>query len=650
MVGKFNSQLSRPVAGNYSTNLCFIRSFTVASVLAHDRNRGREMGSRSSNLDQGEHYPVIRLSNTEDRLCRLVDRVAKSYEGKQGRKPIQLRIAGGWVRDKLLGLSCSDIDIGLESIMGYDFATLVADHLQGTSPHRKTIVRIASRPSKAKYLETATMFILGFSIDFVNLRSEVYDDPNRFPGEIVFGTPYEDAHHRDFTINALFYNIRTNQIEDYTGNGLKDLRDGWIRTPLKAFETFRQDPLRVLRGIRFASRFHFKLTEDVKQAIFDPRIRGLLEKMVSKERIRDEVDKMLIDDSGRSTAIQLLHELQLHGIIFAPPEISVLVNGVSAIDGEGGDIEDAFRLAWIMEWLIRINGRDATKQEDNGIVFHLEKDPGQEQLLKQTQGLAMTSHLHTVITTQPPHMDEAVTSTQEMNKSEQQAKKSLILSALLYPYHNMTATHGGKIWQVPSWIHKFSLKGHNKQVDITTKITTGIGDVKDAVNALSSSVPEDEGLARSERATMGILIRDIGSNKAVCKIWPSVFLFGLGVELLPKYTLLRRGILDEESKEIMTKYNMFLSKAEVYGIQDCFSWMPLVDGPSLGRVLRIPLGPAITPYLRTVMLWQLHHPEATKEECIDWILANPDKFRSRPFMEKSPVSDNPSEVVPHHEQ
>ena len=101
MVGKFNSQLSRTVAGNYSTNLFFIRSFTVASVLAHDRNRGRKMGSKPSNSDQGEHYPVIRLSNTEDRLCRLVDKVAKSYEGKQGRKPIQLRIAGGWVRDKV---------------------------------------------------------------------------------------------------------------------------------------------------------------------------------------------------------------------------------------------------------------------------------------------------------------------------------------------------------------------------------------------------------------------------------------------------------------------------------------------------------------------------------------------------------------------
>ncbi|KAF9354188.1 hypothetical protein BGX34_011162 [Mortierella sp. NVP85] len=540
------------------------------------------MGSRSSNSDQDEHYPVIRLSNTEDKLCRLVDRVAKSYEDKQGRKPIQLRIAGGWVRDKLLGLSCSDIDIGVESMMGYDFATLVADYLERISPHRKSIGRIASKPSKAKHLETATMFILGFPIDFVHLRSEIYDDPNRFPREIVFGTPYEDAHHRDFTINALFYNIRTNQIEDYTGNGLKDLRDGWIRTPLKAFETFRQDPLRVLRGIRFASRFHFKLTEDVKQAIFDPRIRGLLEKKVSKERIRDEIYKMLIDDAGRSTAIQLLYELQLHEIVFPPPEISVLVNGVSAIDGERGDMEDGIRLAWIMEWLIRINGKDATKQEDNGIVFHLEKDPGQEQLLKQTQGLAMTSHLHTVITTKPPPMDEAVTSAQEIDKSEQQAGKSLMLSALLYPYHNMTATHGGKIWQVPSWIHKFGLRGHNKQVDITTKMTASIDDIKDAVNALSSSVPADEGLARSEKANMGMLIRDIASNKAVSKIWPSVFLYGLGVELLPKYTLLRRGILDEESKEIIAKYNMFLSKAEVYGIQDCFSWMPLVDVGDVG--------------------------------------------------------------------
>lgn len=258
---------------------------------------------------------------------------------------------------------------------------------------------------------------------------------------------------------------------------------------------------------------------------------------------------MLNDDAGRSTAIQLLSDLQLHDIVFAPPEISVLVNGVSVIDGKRGDIEDAFRLAWIMEWLIRINGKDTVRHEDNGIVFHLEKDPGQEQLLKQTQGLVMTSHLHTVITTKPPHKDESVASAQEVVGSEQQARKSLMLSALLYPYHNMTVTHGNKIWLGPSWIHKFSLKGHNKQVDMTTKITAGIDDVQEAVNALSSSVPvDDEELTRSERATMGILIRDIGYNKTVSKMWPSVFLFGLGVELLPKYTLLRRGILGEQLK------------------------------------------------------------------------------------------------------
>src|SRR5687768_5028394 len=123
-------------------------------------------------------------------------------------------------------------------------------------------------------------------------------------------------------------------IEDHTGKGIEDLRDGWIRTPLKAFDTFRQDPLRVLRAVRFAARFHFQMTEDVKQAIFNPWIRESLKTKVSRERIRGEIHKMLDDDAGRSTAIQLLHELELHEVVFAPPEVSVLVKGISAIDGK----------------------------------------------------------------------------------------------------------------------------------------------------------------------------------------------------------------------------------------------------------------------------------------------------------------------------
>lgn len=91
-------------------------------------------------------------------------------------------------------------------------------------------------------------------IDLVNLRSEKYTDDSRVP-VIEIGSPEEDALRRDLTINALFYNINEQKVEDFTGKGLEDLQNGIIRTPLDPLQTFLDDPLRVLRTIRFACRF-----------------------------------------------------------------------------------------------------------------------------------------------------------------------------------------------------------------------------------------------------------------------------------------------------------------------------------------------------------------------------------------------------------
>ena len=92
---------------------------------------------------------------------------------------------------------------------------------------------------------------MGVSIDLVNLRSEEYGEDSRVP-EIKIGTPEQDALRRDLTINSLFYNINTKQVEDFTKMGLADLNKGTARTPLEPLKTFMDDPLRVLRTVRFA--------------------------------------------------------------------------------------------------------------------------------------------------------------------------------------------------------------------------------------------------------------------------------------------------------------------------------------------------------------------------------------------------------------
>jgi tRNA nucleotidyltransferase/poly(A) polymerase len=107
-----------------------------------------------------------------------------------------------------------------------------------------------------------------------------------------FGTAEEDALRRDATVNALFYNLQTDQVEDFTG-GLRDMEKKLIRTPLEPFQTFMDDPLRVLRLIRFASRLGFSIDPAAEAVMGDPRVTEALKLKISRERIGIELEKML---------------------------------------------------------------------------------------------------------------------------------------------------------------------------------------------------------------------------------------------------------------------------------------------------------------------------------------------------------------------
>lgn len=236
------------------------------------------------------------------------------------------------------------------------------------------IGRIAANPEQSKNLETATARVLGLSLDFVNLRKETYSPGSRIP-EMTFGTPKEDAERRDITINSLLYNVHTREVEDHTGLGMRDLASGLIRTPLPPLTTFLDDPLRVLRCVRFASRFAYELhpsiircltgqgastaeTESMQLASDDdPRvsshgaggvqegrdqIREALVSKVSRERFGIEVDKM-IKGPHPLLALYLLHRLELFPLVFHPPPSTgkLLVAGSST---QGQPVVDSVAL------------------------------------------------------------------------------------------------------------------------------------------------------------------------------------------------------------------------------------------------------------------------------------------------------------------
>jgi len=300
--------------------------------------------------------PSVTLTREEGFLCTLlddtcrwmqttnpsvdVDGTSRTYADLCHRPtattPCEARIAGGWVRDKLLGLPSHDLDVSLSSMTGHHFAlflkaylesevfpcTPLAREMQEAAPSHARIShigKIAANPEQSKNLETATARVLGFDLDFVNLRKEVYEGTHRIP-IMSFGTPLEDAMRRDMTVNALFYNVHTAAIEDWTQHGLADLRDGIVRTPMDPTATFTDDPLRILRCVRFGSRFGYAIHPDIFAALAAPAspLHAALASKVSRERVGIEVDKML---SGRDPryALQLLSQLQLYWVVFMPP-------------------------------------------------------------------------------------------------------------------------------------------------------------------------------------------------------------------------------------------------------------------------------------------------------------------------------------------
>ncbi|KAM0279812.1 hypothetical protein ACHAQH_004363 [Verticillium albo-atrum] len=243
----------------------------------------------------------IQLTDRERQLRNLlVDVSAFIDTNDRLTEPLILRWAGGWVRDKLLGTTSHDIDVAINVMTGLRFGEKLREYCDvpefasrhGIGPDDiGNLHRIAANPEKSKNLETTTVKVFGLDLDFVNLRTETYAEDSRNP-VVEFGTAEEDALRRDATVNALFFNLHTQKVEDFTG-GLADMRDQLIRTPLEPFQTFMDDPLRVLRLVRFASRLGFAIDSAATGVMADPKVLAALGVKISRERVGVELEKML---------------------------------------------------------------------------------------------------------------------------------------------------------------------------------------------------------------------------------------------------------------------------------------------------------------------------------------------------------------------
>jgi poly(A) polymerase len=235
---------------------------------------------------------------------------------------VEAWIIGGFVRDKLIGRNTKDADIVCVGD-GIELANRVADRFN-PRPNVAFFKTFGTAQIKLKDGEEAA-----FEIEFVGARKESYSYHTRNP-EVKPGTIKDDQDRRDFTINAMAISLNK---ADYGKlidpfEGLKDLENKLIRTPLDPLQTFSDDPLRMMRAIRFASQLGFTIHPPVFQAIKDnvERIR-----IISQERITDELNKIL-SSKKPSVGLDLLYKSGLLHIIF--PQMVDLA-GAEYVDGLG---------------------------------------------------------------------------------------------------------------------------------------------------------------------------------------------------------------------------------------------------------------------------------------------------------------------------
>ena len=231
-------------------------------------------------------------------IFRKISRIA----GEQG---VRAFVVGGYVRDHYLRRPSTDIDV---VVVGSGIA--LAEAL-GRELHTKVSV--------FKTFGTAMLRAGGIEVEFVGARKESYTHDSRKP-QVEPGTLEDDQRRRDFTINAMAWSLNAatfGELVDPFG-GMEDLEDGIIRTPCDPDITFSDDPLRMMRAVRFASQLGFQIEEETFEAI---RRNAARIRIVSRERIATELNKIVLSPVP-SIGLELLELTGLLALIF--PELHAL--------------------------------------------------------------------------------------------------------------------------------------------------------------------------------------------------------------------------------------------------------------------------------------------------------------------------------------
>lgn len=575
----------------------------------------------------------FQLTRKEEILFEVLLGAVSNVNDKD-KNNITIRVAGGWVRDKvLIGATAvdvnhinidsskeeekefEDIDIALSGISGVEYAQVLRAYMEQLFKDDSPIFKdpcliscasnnnnskadednnnkkkkkkkknndsnnnnvnklegfmhkigvISANPDQSKHLETATMNIFGYDIDFVHLRAnEIYNDENRIP-TFQIGTPLEDALRRDFTINTLFFNLNTRKVEEYVKHSLTHLlKDKIIQTPIDANITFQDDPLRILRGVRFAVRYNCVLSQNFIMAASDrEHIHPALETKVSRERVGKEIEGMITGKNANfPKALHLLYDLGLAPIVFAIPPKELHYNPDN--DETTLDILTTIKQKW-------------TECEQCLVIL--------EQMLP-----ILRKH------------DEKID------------YRMLYLASFLLPwfqsmYKPDRKKYPNKIHNYINWIFRKSLKFKNKDV---TDILLFVQCVKDLQSIIFFSEEKEVQVDNEETITTE-LIRQNQYNVRIALVlkrlkdqWHTCFFLATLAEIFcttPTTTLLLNQSLQ--------KYQQILQSHD-----KCWSTIiPFYNGKELSKLMNLPRGPLIGFYLQEQYKYLVAVSIISKEE------------------------------------
>ncbi|XP_049344752.1 tRNA nucleotidyltransferase cca2 isoform X1 [Solanum verrucosum] len=498
----------------------------------------------------------IDLTPKEEQIFNRLLQVVEHYN-----MGTQLRVAGGWVRDKLLGKECYDIDIALDNMYGREFCEKVNEYLSASGEETQGVGVIQCNPDQSKHLETARMRLFDVWIDFVNLRAEDYSQNSRIP-TMKFGTAKQDADRRDLTINSLFYNINNRSVEDLTERGIADLKSGKIVTPLPPKQTFLDDPLRVLRAIRFGARFGFILDEELKKAAADEDVRVAIADKISRERIGHEIDLMMSGDQPVK-AMTYIADLKLFSAVFSLPSDFE----PSIPDGCDRLCVTCLGSAWELLSLI---GRSSFSDDQRRLCLYAALFlPFRETIYRDNKAKKI------------PVVNYIFRNSLKLKASDAETVISL---------HTVTKKF---VSLIPLLVSKEDIQ----VLEVDWK--------RDTIE-----VP----IASKLRILTGLLLREIK------EFWRVTLL--LSMQLHP-VDIVSSTSFSNENFELDKSSGLFKSvenAVRTLGLDKVWEMKPLVNGKEIMNILQIKSGgPVVREWQQKLLEWQLAHPSGSAEECIDWM-------------------------------